>query len=79
MSKFDIFHHKGEEHEKQIVSDRMYKHNDHHLKFCISSFQLSKQFRTYCRLEFLQVPQGLQGRGKNTYNCIIKMTTIPVK
>ena len=26
---------KGEEHEQQIVSDSMYKHNDHNLKFCI--------------------------------------------
>ena len=25
--------HKGREHEKQIVSDSMYNHNDHYLKF----------------------------------------------
>ena len=30
-----IVNHKGEEHEKQIVSDSIYTHNDHYLKLCI--------------------------------------------
>ena len=45
-----IVNHKGEEHEQQIVSDSMYKHND-----IVHSIVLTIQ--NVCRLDFLQVLQ----------------------
>ena len=45
-----IVNHKGEEHEQQIVSDSMYKHND-----IVHSIVLTIQ--KVCRLDFLQVLQ----------------------
>ena len=35
-----IVNHKGEEHEKQIVSDSMYSQNDHYYKFWILRFNV---------------------------------------
>ena len=51
---FDIVNHKGEGHEKQIVSDSMNTHNDYYLKFCIlCSIVLTIQ--KVCRLNLVQV------------------------
>jgi len=52
--EFDIVNHKGEGHEKQIVSDSMNTHNDYYLKFCIlCSIVLTIQ--KVCRLNLVQV------------------------
>jgi len=46
--------HKGEEHEKQIVSDGVFKYNDRYLKVCIAqrSIVLTIQKVIYVGLTF---------------------------
>ena len=61
--EFDIVNHKGEGHEKQIVSDSMNTLNDYYLKFCILC-SIVLTIRKVCRLDFLQVSWGRCG--KNT-------------
>jgi len=50
--KYDV--HYIEQHEKQIVSDCMFKHDDHYLKFCIPecSFVLTIQKVVFVSLTF---------------------------
>ena len=56
--------HNGEEHKTQIVSDCMYKHNGHYLKFCIPQHSIALTIQKVCSFDFLQVPRGRCG--KNT-------------
>ena len=59
---------KGEEHDKQIVSDSMYNLNDHYLKFCILC-SLMLTIQKVCRLDFLQVPRGRYGKNTCKNDC----------